>query len=172
MRNYGSYCAIAVLVAATGCHKSAPAPTGQPTPWGFRITWPGEPDEMPPANRKAGEPWTYMAFYTDKSPGRFLQYSVAVVDMGTKAGEMTPKEHLLAAKSAFQSDESSRKEFEHGPKKLPGLDITKKLSGKFRKERAIASGTRVYEIGVTAQTEDALGAPEVKKFFESFGVDE
>jgi hypothetical protein len=172
MRMYSSRWAIVAVVAVVGCNKSPPTPTGQPTPWGFRITWPGEPTEMPPASQKPGEPWTYMAFYTDKTPGRLLLYGASVTELGARAGEMSPKEHLAAFKHAFQKDESSRKEFEHGPKKLPGLDIVSQRGRKVSRERAIASGTRVYSIMVTAPSEDTLNSPEVKRFFESFGVDE
>ena len=113
-----------------------------------------------------------MAFYTDKTPGHLLQYSVSVLELGTNANGMTPKEHLTAFKLAFQKDELSRKEIEHGSKKLPGLDIVIRRAGILRRTWAIVSGTRMYEVGVTAATEEALGGVEVKKFFDSFGVDE
>jgi hypothetical protein len=113
-----------------------------------------------------------MAFYADKTPGRFLQYSASVVELGAKAAETSPKENLTAFKFALRKDEISRQEIEHGPRKLPGLDIVSQQAGKFRRERVIASGQRLYEVGVTARSEEALSVPDVKNFIDSFGVDE
>ena len=40
-----------------------------------------------------------------------------------------------------------------------------------RRRVVVASGTRIFEVSVTAPTQDALGAREVKAFFDSFAVD-
>src|SRR5262245_50737349 len=145
MRTTAFCCSLAVL-ALVGCNKSPSTPTGTPTPWGFRITWPGEPTEMPPANQKPGEAWTYMGFYTDRTPGRFVMYSASAVELGKAASEMTPKQHLAAFKHAFQKDELARKEIEFGPKNLSGLDILSQRDGKLSRDLAVVSRTRVYSV--------------------------
>jgi hypothetical protein len=116
---------------------------------------------------------SYMAFYTDKAPGRVLLYTASVTDLGPEATKgMTPRERLTAFTYAFQKDEVSRTQIEHGSRKLPGLEIVKRSEGKVWRQVLVASGSRIFEVSVTAPTHDDLATREVTAFFESFAVDE
>jgi hypothetical protein len=155
------------FLAARGCSKSGKPSGVQKAVAGFRVTWPGEPEEMP----RAGVP--YMATYADRASGAVTLYAANVTDLGGAAANQTsPRDLLVASKVAFQRDELSRKEIEHGPKKRPGLDIVSKRSGKVSREVVVAAGSRLYSVSVTAPTEEALSAPEVRAFFDSFAVEE
>lgn len=153
------------FLIAAGCSK----PSGvHKSTAGFRVTWPGEPEEAP----GAGGP--YRATYMDRGPGGITLYTASVTDLGAAgaAEEGSPRDHLVAFKTAFQKDEVSRKEIEHGPKKRPGLDIVSKRDGKVSREVVVAAGSRLYSVSVTAPTEEALRAPQVAAFFDSFSVEE
>ena len=126
-----------------------------------------EPEESP----GAGGP--YRATYMDRAPGGITLYTANVTDLGAEAAkEGSPRDHLIAFKTAFQKDEVSRKEIEHGPKKRPGLDIVSNRSGKVSREVVVAAGSRLYSVSVTAPTEEALRAPQAAAFFDSFSVEE
>jgi hypothetical protein len=115
---------------------------------------------------------SYMATYVDRTPGRGLLYSANVTDVGPAGADaMSPRDLLAAYTVAFQKDEVSRKEIEHGPNKLPGLDLVGRVSGKLSRKVVVAAGTRMYTVSVTAPTEEALRAPEVTAFFDSFAVE-
>src|SRR5262249_2890342 len=98
------FVAAGFLVAA-GCSKcSQPSGVHKATA-GFRVTWPGEPEESP----GAGGP--YMATYADRAPGGVTLYMASVTELGAEAAnEMSPRDLLVAFKFAFQKDELSRKE--------------------------------------------------------------
>ncbi|HJZ93956.1 MAG TPA: hypothetical protein VKE40_23985 [Gemmataceae bacterium] len=160
------FVAAGFLIAA-GCSKSSQPSGVHKGTAGFRVTWPGEPEEMP----GAGGP--YLATYTDRAPGAVTLYKASVTDLGAEAANQTSARDLLIAfKFAFQKDEVSRKEIEHGPKKRPGLDILSKRSGKVSREVVVASGSRLYSVSVTAPTEEALRTPPVTAFFDSLTVEE
>ena len=155
------------FLIATGCSQSGKPSGVDKHTAGFRVTWPGEPEEPP----GAGGP--YRATYMDRAPGGITLYTASVTDLGAEAAkEASPRDHLVAFKTAFQKDEVSRKEIEHGPKKRPGLDIVSNRSGKVSRELVVAAGSRVYSVSVTAPTEEALRAPQVIAFFDSFAVEE
>jgi hypothetical protein len=155
------------FLAAGGCSKSSKPSGVQKAIAGFRVAWPGEPEEMP----GAGVP--YMATYVDRAPDAVTLYMASVTDLGAEAANQTsPRDLLLAFKFAFQKDELSRKEIEHGPKKRPGLDIVSNRRGKVSREVVVAAGSRIYLVSVTASTEEGLRAPRVTAFFDSFAVEE
>jgi hypothetical protein len=155
-------------LAAAGCSKSSAPAAGAWAGPGFRVAWPGPPQEMP-ASASGG---SYMAFYADKTPGRVRLYGASVTDLGAEAGNaMTPRERLAAFTLASEKDQVSRTAIEHGSGKLPGLDIVVRTGGKLRRQLFVASGTRIFEVSVTAPTQDDLGAQDVKAFFDSFAVD-
>lgn len=155
------------LLATAGCSKSSKSSGVTRTGVGFRVTWPGTPEEMPGAGS------AYMATYADRAPGQVILYMASVTDFGPEAAnQMPPRDRLVTFKFAFQKDELSRKEIDHGPKKLPGLDIVSRRNGKVSREIVVAAGSRMYSVSVTASTEETLRAPEVRAFFDSFAVEE
>src|SRR5437867_2015734 len=96
-----------VLITTVGCSKSS-KPTGVlTTSGGFRVSWPGTPDEA-----GAGTAY-YTAMYADRAPGQVTLYMASVTDLGPAAAEMPARDHLVAFKFAFQKDELSRKEIEN-----------------------------------------------------------
>jgi hypothetical protein len=119
----------------------------------------------------------YAASYRDETPGRVLQYGATARDFPPEVRNVTPRELLTALtdpRPFFPTPELSRKDIEHGPRRLPGLDIVRRTGGDHpgvRREVLVAAGTRVVSVSVWAPTEEALGAPEVAAFFASFQVD-
>jgi hypothetical protein len=106
-----------------------------------------------------------------------LQYSATAREFPPEVRNVTPRE-LLAALTAqgsfFPTPELSRKDIEHGPRRLPGLEIVSRTGGDrpgVMREVLVAAGTRVVSVSVWAPTEEALDAPEVAAFFASFQVD-
>jgi hypothetical protein len=168
--------AVFLAPALVGCSKSSTTDSGPGSDFGLRLAWPAPPEESrTPATLSGGEIQTYMAHHISKAPGRFLMYSANVTDFGTAPGNrMGPRERLTAFKFAFRNEEVSRKEFEHGPKKYPGLDIVTRfgIGEKVRRELVVADRNRVYLVSVTASTAELFQAPEVTSFFDSFSVED
>jgi hypothetical protein len=139
---------------------------------GMTVAWPGPPTEtVTTIPGPSGEVRTHHAMYTSAADGRPVVFTASVTDLGPATKEMSPRELLEAHAFASRKDEVSRQEVEHGPKKLPGLDIVVRTGGNVRRQRLVASGTRIFEVAAMARTEEALGAREVRAFFESFAVD-
>jgi hypothetical protein len=165
---------VAAGLAAAGCSQpGAPAAGGWAGP-GFRVTWPGPPTEA--SGPEGGYP-EYTASYSDDTPGRVLRYKATVTDFPAEVRNVAPRE-LLATLTApgpfFPAPEVSRKDIEHGPRRLPGLEIVTRTAGGHpgvQRRVLVAAGTRVFSVSVWAPTEEALAAPEVAAFFASFQVD-
>jgi len=112
------------------------------------------------------------AMFADKRPGGLVLFSAFVEEFPEKALMGTSAKDLLAAYVfAFRKDETSRKELEHGPKKYPGLEISRQrtspLGMRFDRSLVVFAGRRIYDISVSSKDKESLNRPEVKAFVES-----
>jgi|SRR5262245_1155457 len=167
-----SAAALAVALAGTWWvvfgHKRPPAAPVL----GLKVTWPGPPEENLQANPGGGVERSYHATYVARSAGRVLLFSAFVDDFGVRAGELSPDDRLAASVTAFQKDEVSRTPIEHGPRRHPGFDIVSRRDGKVTRKLVVVAGSRVFTVSVTTSKEELLEALEVKRFFESFAIEE
>jgi len=140
----------------------------------FTLKWPGKPSEDSQILKtNDGEEKHYSAMFADKQPEGAVVYSAFVIEYPEKALKgTTPKEMLAAYVFAFQKEETSRKEIEHGKNKHPGLDITSKSAKFFGRKVVVMVQPRLYEIAVTAKNESSLKTKEVSAFFDSLKVEE
>jgi len=136
----------------------------------FSVKWPGKPSEHSQVlQTELGEEKHYSAMFADKSPSGSVLYFAAVEELPKKAlKEFGARKLLEAYVFAFKKEETSRKEITFGKGKYPALDITTHARKLFGRRLVILAGNRIYDVSVTSSDEQALKAPQVKAFFESF----
>src|SRR5262245_47440410 len=113
------------LIVLIGCQQSAP-PASSTASLGFRVNWPGVPNEFGPDNVGQGS-WNYLATYLDKE--RHLHYSASATELGPAVANMAPRELLANFKAGLQSQEISRVETEYSPAKLSAFEIYARAGG-------------------------------------------
>jgi len=134
----------------------------------LHLQWPGTPDE---SRQIVGDSKHYTAMLTHRSANGILFLS-ANVDEDPGFAKLSPKEALDSYTFAFRKHETSRKEIEVGPKKYPGLEITKKdatAAGKVRFERELVyvDGSRIASVSVSSTDENLVNGPEASAFLDS-----
>jgi hypothetical protein len=113
----------------------------------------------------------YMGIFTDKGPDDVIIFTAGVMELPTLQ-QNNPKDLLESSVLPLQRDEFTRKDIEHGPKKYPGADITSYSKKSFSRHVVVMAGLRIYTISVTCREEASLDNSKVRKFLESFGIDE
>ncbi|HJZ91259.1 MAG TPA: hypothetical protein VKE40_10325 [Gemmataceae bacterium] len=161
----------AAVVLAAGSAVADPPGRSEFDP-GLRLKWPGTSSESStvlPGDQV--EIRTYSAIYTGKGPDGAVVYSAVVLEYPQAAvKDASPEELLAAYVFATRKHEVSRKSIEHGPAKLPGLDIVIRRDGRVTRRVVVAAGQRLYAVSVTAKGEALPDAAEVKEFIDSLAV--
>lgn len=137
------------------------------------ITWPGAPKE---SRRRidAGtihETSIYSASFSRSDPATIFAASVHQ-DSEQDVLATDPKQLLVENALSDDEVELSREEFEHGPHKHPGLDVTAKSGDGYVRRLVVLAGTRTYNVSVTSTKEERLKAEDVTTFFESFKIED
>jgi hypothetical protein len=160
------------LASVLGCSKSA-GPPGEPGPDVIsRLKWPGTPIESRIPG-KSGKLAMHTATCTVTGPRGLVLYSVVInwLDKG-----MDPKEWVDDVKKAHEKDAITCEEIEFGPKKYPGVDYTTETTTQTRKVFGRTLDVLVrstwYSVSVTSSNAELLNHADVKRFFESFVLDE
>ena len=173
--------AMVIATVQTGCAKKE-ASVVEPTvdsqsstesQLGLHLAWPGPPNEgRTTVPGPGGDVQTYSAMYASKAPGLLVVYLANVIDSGTgAANQMDSRERVTAFMFTFQKTEISRKEFEHGSEKHPGLDVLRPQGKNVSRALVVVVGQRIYSVSVSAPNEELLTGPEVMAFFNSFTID-
>jgi hypothetical protein len=170
------------LLVAVGCSRGAGSPGANPPAQARQLSfnpkltlkWPGVPTEdsqiMP---IETGDVKHYSALFADKQPTGIIIYGAHVMEYPAKTLEVTsPKELLMAYVFAFQKDETSRKEIEHGHDKYAGLEISRHRGDRFDRLLVVMAWPRLYSVEVSSKREELLGSPEVEAFFNSLAIEE
>ena len=135
------------------------------------VEWPGTPEE---SRRRinagqADETTIYSASVTQLGPVTIFSASVYEFSAEDLQGS-DPKELLASHNTSGDEVELTRQEIKHGPNKHPGLDVTEKSDGSFRRRVNVMVGRRIYSVQVISLKQERLADDDVVKFFESFVV--
>jgi hypothetical protein len=164
---------IATIATAAGCSRSPSRPASDlQKSFGLRLNWPGEPHESnQDLPSKEGVWKNYMGTFTERGQDEVVIFSAYVMELPTLE-QSSPKDLFEASVLPMQRDEFTRKDIEHGPKKYPGVDITRHSKKSFSRNVQVMAGLRIYNISVTCHKEKSLESAKVRDFFDSFGIDE
>jgi hypothetical protein len=104
-----------------------------------------------------------------------LLYSASVTELGAASANMPARERLANFKAGLASHELSRAETEFGPAKLPALEIYARAAGRddrVKRDLVVASGTRIYQVGVIGLNKASVEAQDVVAFLHSLVIDQ
>jgi hypothetical protein len=163
--------AVGIMVVLTSC-TGGPATQEKAGSFDPKLTlkWPEKPIESSQVIDTLHGPQKHYNAMLLNRQDRTL-YAAAVLEFPEKALKgSSPKDLVAAYVFGSKSQETSRKEVEHGKRKCPGLEITTKNEKGLSRKLVVMAGSRIYEVSVTSPTEASLQAPSVKAFLESLAV--
>jgi hypothetical protein len=176
MRPSPTWLLVVGVACLGGCKQPVTSPAETTAPHknelGFRVKWPGKPDEIGPHD-VGNDMWQYSAIYMDKE--RHLLYSASVTELGSASANMPARDRLAYFKAGLARHEVSRVEIEYGPMKLPGLEIYATAGGKddrVKRGLVVASETRIYQVEVVGPDKAAMETQEVVAFLHSLVIDQ
>ena len=175
MRPILSLAALCALVVAAGCSKKRD-PNATEIGSGPKL-WLLFPEPPRIDKQDLGATKISNAMWTQKRTEGVLILSAMVMEITADGEKLSPEQMLEASAGAFKQYETSRTSFTIGKKKHPGLDITSKVTlttGKpmFERKKIVVVGQNSYIASAGGTSEEYLTEKAVKKFFDSFEIEE